>query len=57
MLQADSPPEGLVVLLTAAGSGVGRETTVLARHYYAAVSWAAFNALSRPSSAHLEKKI
>jgi hypothetical protein len=27
------------------------------RHFYAAVSWAAFNALSCPSSAHLEKKI
>jgi hypothetical protein len=50
-------PEGLVVILTAAGSGVGRQTAVLARHYYAAVSWGAFNALSRPPSAHLEKKI
>jgi hypothetical protein len=27
------------------------------RHFYAAVSWAAFNALSCPPSAHLEKKI
>src|SRR4029077_13255050 len=26
------------------------------RHFYAAVSWTAFNALSCPSSAHLEKK-
>ena len=57
MLQADFTPEGLVVILTAAGSGVGRQTAVLARHFYAAVSWAAFNALSCPPSAHLEKKI
>jgi hypothetical protein len=27
------------------------------RHFYAAVRWAAFDALSCPSSAHLEKKI
>jgi hypothetical protein len=26
-------------------------------HFYAAVRWAAFDALSRPPSAHLEKKI
>jgi transcriptional regulator GlxA family with amidase domain len=57
LLDLAGPLEAFRLASGFGGSRESRVTVAPDRHFYAAVSWAAFNALSCPSSAHLEKKI